>query len=57
VVYAVTVTVTAPDLDALEADCDTVRHAAGLASCELRLLEGQQPQAFGWSLPLARGVD
>lgn len=56
-VYAVTVTVTAPDLAALQAACETVRHAAGLAGCELRLLEGQQTQAFGWSLPLARGVD
>jgi hypothetical protein len=57
VVYAVTVTVTAPDPDELESACDTVRHAAGLAGCELRLLEGQQAQAFGWSLPLARGVE
>jgi hypothetical protein len=57
VVYAVTITVTAPDLDNLEPDCETVRHAAGLAGCELRSLEGQQAQAFGWTLPLARGVD
>jgi hypothetical protein len=57
VVYAVTVAVTAPDLDSLEADCETVRHAAGLAGCELRSLEGQQAQAFGWTLPLARGVE
>ena len=57
VVYAVTITVTAPDLDSLEADCETVRHAAALAGCELRSLDGQQAQAFGWTLPLARGVD
>jgi hypothetical protein len=57
VVYAVTITVTAPDLDSLDSDCETVRHAAGLAACELRSLEGQQAQAFGWTLPLARGVD
>jgi hypothetical protein len=57
VVYAITLTVTAPDLDSLEADCETVRHAAGLAGCELRSLEGQQAQAFGWTLPLARGIE
>jgi Putative type VII ESX secretion system translocon, EccE len=57
VVYAVTITVTTGDLDSLEADCETLRHAAGLAGCELRSLEGQQAQAFGWTLPLARGVD
>jgi hypothetical protein len=56
VVYAVTITVTAPDPDSLDTDCETVRHAAGLAGCELRSLEGQQAQAFGWTLPLARGV-
>jgi Putative type VII ESX secretion system translocon, EccE len=57
VVYAVTITVTAPDLDSLDADRETIRHAAGLAGCELRSLEGQQAQAFGWTLPLARGVE
>jgi hypothetical protein len=57
VVYAVTVTVTAPDLDSLAADCETLQHAAGLAGCELQSLEGQQAQAFAWTLPLARGVD
>jgi len=55
--YAITITVTAADPDELETACETVRHATGLAGCELRLLEGQQAQAFGWSLPLARGVE
>src|SRR6266542_2212208 len=57
VLYAVTVTVTAPDLETLDQACQSVDHVAGMASCELRQLEGQQAQAFTWTLPLARGVD
>jgi len=57
VVYAVTVTVTAPDLEALDRACQSVDHVAGMATCELRQLEGQQAQAFTWTLPLARGLD
>jgi len=57
VVYAVTVTVTAPDLAALDQACQSVDHVVGMASCELRQLEGQQAQAFTWTLPLARGLD
>jgi DNA-binding transcriptional regulator YbjK len=57
VLYAVTVTVTAPDLEALDQACQSVDHVAGMASCELRQLEGQQAQAFTWTLPLARGLD
>jgi hypothetical protein len=57
VLYAVTVTVTAPDLETLDQACQSVDHVAGMASCELRQLEGQQAQAFTWTLPLARGLD
>jgi hypothetical protein len=57
VVYAITVTVTAPDLAGLDQACQSVDHVAGTASCELRQLEGQQAQAFTWTLPLARGLD
>jgi hypothetical protein len=57
VVYTVTITVTAPDLAALDQACQSVDHVAGMASCELRQLEGQQAQAFTWTLPLARGLD
>jgi Putative type VII ESX secretion system translocon, EccE len=57
VLYAVTVTVTAPDLEALDQACQSIDHVAGMASCELRQLEGQQAQAFTWTLPLARGLD
>jgi hypothetical protein len=57
VLYAVTVTVTAPDLEALDLACQSVDHVAGMASCELRQLEGQQARAFTWTLPLARGLD
>ena len=57
VLYAVTVTVTAPDLEALDHACQSVDHVAGIAGCELRQLDGQQAQAFTWTLPLARGLD
>jgi hypothetical protein len=56
-VYAATVTVTAPDLDSLERACRSVEAVAGQAHCELRLLEGQQAEAFGWALPLGRGLE
>lgn len=55
--YAVTITVTAPDLETLDQACQSVTHVAGMASCELRQLEGQQAQAFTWTLPLGRGLD
>jgi hypothetical protein len=56
-VYAVTVTVTAPDLASLDRACRSVEAVAGQAYCELRQLEGQQAQAFTWTLPLARGLE
>jgi len=56
-VYAVTVTVTAPDLATLDRACRSVEHVAGQSYCELRLLEGQQAAAFTWTLPLARGLE
>jgi hypothetical protein len=56
-VYAVTVTVTAPDLASLDRSCKSVEAVAGQAYCELRLVEGQQAAAFTWALPLGRGLD
>jgi len=56
-VYAVTVTVTAPDLATLDRACRSVEHVAGQSYCELRALEGQQAAAFTWTLPLARGLE
>jgi hypothetical protein len=55
-VYAITVTVTAPDLATLDQACRSVDAVAGQSSCELRLLEGQQAAAFTWTLPLCRGL-
>jgi len=57
VIYAITATVTAADLAALDQACQSVDHVAGMASCELRQLDSQQAQAFTWTLPLARGLD
>ena len=56
-VYAVTVTVTAPDLATLDRACRSAEHVAGLSYCELRALEGQQAAAFTWALPLGRGLE
>jgi hypothetical protein len=56
-VYAVTVTVTGPDLASLDRACKSVEAVAGQAYCELRLLEAQQAAAFTWALPLGRGLD
>jgi hypothetical protein len=56
-VYAVTVTVTAPDLASLDRACKSVEAVAGQAYCELRLLEAQQAAGFTWALPLGRGLD
>jgi ABC-type molybdenum transport system ATPase subunit/photorepair protein PhrA len=56
-VYAVTVTVTAPDLASLDRACKSVEAVAGQAYCELRLLEAQQAAAFTCALPLGRGLD
>jgi hypothetical protein len=56
-VYAVTVTVTAPDLVSLDRACRSAEHVAGLSYCELRALEGQQAAAFTWALPLGRGLE
>ncbi len=55
-VYAVTVTVTAPDLATLERACKSMDDLAGQSYCEQRLLEGQQAAAFTWTLPLGRGL-
>lgn len=56
-VYAVTVTVTAPDLETLDRACRSVEAVAGQSLCELRLIEGQQAAAFTWALPLGRGLE
>jgi len=50
------VTVTAPDLDGLEAACDETGTHAGRANLELRRLYGQQADAFTFTLPLCRGL-
>jgi Putative type VII ESX secretion system translocon, EccE len=55
-VYAITVTVTAPDLATLDQACRSVDEVAGQSYCELRLLEGQQAAGFTWTLPLGRGL-
>jgi hypothetical protein len=49
--------VTAPDRDALAAARAAVEQAAAQAGCEIRLLVGQQAQAFtAAALPLCRGL-
>ncbi|MHB1786708.1 MAG: SCO6880 family protein [Acidimicrobiales bacterium] len=50
------VTVSAPDLDGLEAACARVEQTAAQSRLELRRLFGCQDQAFTWTLPLARGL-
>jgi len=54
--FAGFVTVSAPDPDALERACAEVEHAAQQARLELGRLYGQQPEAFTFTLPLARGL-
>ena len=54
--YAGYVTVSAPDSEALERSCAEVEHAAQQARLELVRLYGQQPEAFTFTLPLARGL-
>jgi hypothetical protein len=50
-------TVSAPTLDELAAACAATESAAAQAMCEIRLLVGQQGQAFAAAaLPFARGV-
>lgn len=50
------VTVTAPDVDGLEAACAEIATHAGRANLELRRLYGQQADAFTFTLPLCRGL-
>jgi len=41
----------------LEADCGEVEQAAGQSWLDLRLLYGQQAEAFTWgALPICRGL-
>jgi hypothetical protein len=49
------VTVTAGSIDELREGCGEVEHAASLARLELQRCDGEQEQAFTWTLPLARG--
>lgn len=50
-------TVSAPDLDALDAACALTESAAAQAMCELRRLTGQQSAAFvAGALPLGRST-
>jgi len=55
--YAGFLCVTAPTLDGLQQAKSTIEQAAVNASCETRLLLGQQAQAFAAAaLPLGRGI-
>lgn len=55
--YAGFLSVTAPDLDSLQAARAAIEQAAVQAGCETRLLVGQQAQAFvAAALPLCRGI-
>jgi len=54
--FAGFVTVSAADEEALERSCAEVEHAAQQARLELVRLYGQQPEAFTFTLPLARGL-
>jgi hypothetical protein len=54
--FAGFVTVSAADSDGLERACAEVEHAAQQARLELVRLYGQQPEAFTFTLPLARGL-
>lgn len=55
--YVGLVTVSAPDREALSVAVEQVQTAAAEAHCELRILYGQQTQAFtAAALPLARGL-
>jgi hypothetical protein len=50
------ITVSAPDLDALEDACAEVEQLAQQCRLQLTRLRGQQAEAFTWTLPLARGL-
>jgi hypothetical protein len=50
------VTVTAHDRPELDIACAEVEQAARRSHLELRRLYGQQEEAFGWTLPLGRGL-
>ena len=50
------VTVSAPDLDALEDACGEVEQLAQQCRLQLTRLRGQQAEAFAWTLPLGRGL-
>jgi hypothetical protein len=53
--YTGLITITAPDLEQLEAATATIEQAAIQANCETRRLVGQQAQAFNTAaLPLCR---
>ncbi|WP_157574619.1 SCO6880 family protein [Jiangella muralis] len=55
--YVGLVTVSAPDQQALDVAVEQVKTAAAEAHCELRILYGQQTQAFtAAAIPLARGM-
>jgi len=55
--YALLVTVTAPDVKALDRDVRAVKRLVSRAGCEAVSLAGEQDQAFlAGALPLARGL-
>ena len=54
--FSAYVTVSAANLEALDAACSEVEQAAGQSHLELRRLYGRQDAAFTYTLPLARGL-
>jgi hypothetical protein len=50
------ITVSAPNLDALQESTAEVEHAASLARLELQRCDGEQDIAFSYTLPLGRGL-
>lgn len=54
--FAAYVTVSEDSRAALDTSCARVEHAAQQARLELRRLYGRQAEAFGWTLPLGRGL-
>jgi hypothetical protein len=50
------VTISAPDLEALEDASGEVEQLAQQCRLQLTRLRGQQAEAFTWTLPLARGL-
>lgn len=54
--FAAYVTVSEDSRSALQTSCTRMEHAAQQSGLELRRLYGRQAEAFGWTLPLGRGL-